>query len=237
MARPIDESLEYFPLDVDFYDDPKILLIEEQFGIKGGYIANRLLCWIYRNGYYTNWNEEIALVFAKRVGNGITHALVNEIVNALLKRSFFNKSLFERCGILTSKGIQKRWVKIMLDSKRKARLKDEFDLINTEETPISSEETIGETELTTAETELMQQRKGKESKVKESSCLSDPFFQMFRRVSGNHLTDNDLMIEIAKFKNKYPNAHPNKSGALINAWVANIGNDKIFDRRNINSFI
>jgi hypothetical protein len=35
-----------------------------------------------------------------------------------------------------------------------------------------------------------------------------------------------LMEEIAKFKNKYPNAHPNQSGALINAWVGNIGKEK-----------
>lgn len=51
----------------------------------------------------------------------------------------------------------------------------------------------------------------------------EPFFEFFRRVAGNHITDEELMHEIAKFKNKYPNMHPNKSGALINTWVANIG--------------
>lgn len=60
----------------------------------------------------------------------------------------------------------------------------------------------------------------------EKNVGNDPFFEMFRRVAGKHIPDTELVQEIAKFKNRYPNAHPNKSGALVNAWVGNIGNTK-----------
>lgn len=55
---------------------------------------------------------------------------------------------------------------------------------------------------------------------------NEPFFEFFRRVAGPHISDDELMHEIAKFKNKYPNIHPNRAGALINTWVANIGKDQ-----------
>ena len=180
MARTIEEGLEYFPLDVDFFDDPKILLVEEQYGLKAGYVASRLLCWIYRNGYYTPWNDDMALVFAKRVGNGITHAFVNDVVNALVKRSFFDKALFERCAILTSAGIQKRWLRIILDAKRKARIDPTYNLlkINSGFPSQTSEVSTPEQELITGETEGITQRKGKYSigkkRMKESDDSKPP---------------------------------------------------------------
>lgn len=72
--------------------------------------------------------------------------------------------------------------------------------------------------------------------VSKDVDTTDPFFEMFRRVAGKHISDSALMDEIAKFRNKYPNAHPNQSGALINAWVGNIGKEKPIVRDN-NSFV
>jgi replisome organiser protein len=66
--------------------------------------------------------------------------------------------------------------------------------------------------------------KKEENKEKEKNVVSnEPFFEFFRRVAGNHISDDELMQEISRFKNKYPNMHPNRAGALINTWVANIG--------------
>ena len=73
-----------------------------------------------------------------------------------------------------------------------------------------------------------------ENEVEESN--NDIFFHFFRRVSGKHITDDQLNLEIAKFKNRYPNVDINQAGALINTWVANIG--KIEKRvKNLNDFI
>lgn len=118
MARTIKAGLNYFPFDVDFFNDDKIELISSEFGIKGELVAIRLLCHIYRNGYYYKWGKDESLLFAKRVGNGLTGALVDEVIQGLVKRSFFDKRVFDSFGILTSKGVQKRYI----EAKERAKM-------------------------------------------------------------------------------------------------------------------
>lgn len=132
MARTNKVGIDYFPFDVDFFSDEKIEFTSARFGIKGEIVAIRLLCKIYRNGYYTNWNEDEVTLFAKRAGDGITPSLVNEIVNELVKRGFFEKSIFDRFKILTSNGIQKRYFEITKRYKSIDVIK-EFLLINIDE--------------------------------------------------------------------------------------------------------
>ena len=102
-------GLDYFPLDVDFFQDEKIQFVSARFGTKGESITVRLLCKIYRQGYYIDWNEDIALLFAKGVGDNVRDSFVNDVVYELIKRGFFDKSIFDTCSILTSKGIQRRY--------------------------------------------------------------------------------------------------------------------------------
>lgn len=108
MARPIKEGLEYFPLDCDIDQDDKITLIEAQHGIKGFGIVIKLLMKIYNNGYFYEWTEKEQLLFSKRVNVDINE--VNVVINDLVKWNFFNKKLYETEEILTSKGIQKRYL-------------------------------------------------------------------------------------------------------------------------------
>lgn len=140
MARPVNEGLSYFPLDNDIWDDPKILIIEEKYGLKGGYIAVRLLSWIYRNGYYCEWNDGMALAFAKRVGSDVKGALVKEVVMGLVECGFFDKTVFDSFRILTSRGIQSRWSLITKKAKRIGKIKPEYNLISSEETMENEEE-------------------------------------------------------------------------------------------------
>lgn len=117
MARPISTGLDYFNMDVDFFTDDKVELISSEFGCKGESITIRLLCQIYRNGYFYQWGQDECLLFAKRVGNGITGSLVSDVVNGLVKRSFFDKRVFDKFAILTSRGIQRRY----LEAKARAK--------------------------------------------------------------------------------------------------------------------
>lgn len=104
-----NQGIDYFPLNVDFFNDDKIELIEGEFGLKGSTIAIRLLCKIYHEGYYYQWGDDECLLFAKKMGDGIVPGLVKEVVQRLVKRSFFDERLFNSFQILTSKGIQKRY--------------------------------------------------------------------------------------------------------------------------------
>jgi hypothetical protein len=109
MARTNKTGIDYFPFDVDFFQDEKIQFVSARFGTKGEAITIRLLCKIYRNGYYTEWNDDTALLFAKSVGDGCQDSLVKDVVHELIKRGFFDRSIFDRFSILTSRGIQNRY--------------------------------------------------------------------------------------------------------------------------------
>lgn len=111
------KGLDFFPLDVDFFDDEKIQFVSARFGIKGEVCAIRLLTRIYRNGYFIKWDEDSAYLFSKVAGKEFSPCLANEIVHELVKRGFFNKSLFDSFGILTSHGIQDRFLKACIRRK------------------------------------------------------------------------------------------------------------------------
>lgn len=108
MARPRKNGLEYFPLDVDFFDDEKIVAISGEFGIKGELAAIKLLCAIYRNGYFIKWSDMLRMKMLKSL-TGVSSELLDQILNRLIKWEFFDKNLFDSEKILTSRGIQKRF--------------------------------------------------------------------------------------------------------------------------------
>lgn len=66
-------------------------------------------------------------------------------------------------------------------------------------------------------------RREDEEEVEVNDTQQQLFFEQFRRVAGRHISDEELLVEVGKFRNKYPNIHPNTSGGLINTWVSNIG--------------
>lgn len=103
------QGLDYFDLSVDFFDDDKIALVEAKYGIKGTYIAMRLLAKIYRFGFYLQWGEDEAALFARSIGNGLSAGLARDVVEELVRRGFFDKAMLDSFSILTSKGIQQRY--------------------------------------------------------------------------------------------------------------------------------
>lgn len=106
MARPIKFGLDYFPLDVSM--DDKIELIEAKYDIVGFGVIIKLLQKIYANGYYINVNEDSIIVFSKRINVDIN--LVNAIINDSIRHEIFNEEKFKNYNILTSHGIQSRFI-------------------------------------------------------------------------------------------------------------------------------
>ena len=109
MARPPKTGLNYFPLDVDFFSDPKICTVTVEHGIKGQAATIMLLCAIYRSGYYIPWNAEQCVLILKDLP-GVTIAKMQKIVGTLVECQFFDKTLFHQHQVLTSRGIQQRFI-------------------------------------------------------------------------------------------------------------------------------
>lgn len=138
MARPKKTNLDYFPFDVDFFDDEKIVAIAGEFGIKGELTTIKLLCAIYRNGYYIEWNEMLQTKLA-RLLPGVSLELLNSIVSRLVKWGFFDPNLFSTARILTSRGVQRRY----FDATKWRALDDNLPylLVSQRKTPISQRKT------------------------------------------------------------------------------------------------
>lgn len=122
-------GIDYFPFSVDFFEDDKMALIEGEFGLKGTVIAVRLLCKIYKEGYYYQWGDDECLLFARKAGAGIVPNTVREVVGGLVKRSFFDKGVFDSFGILTSRGIQTRYFEAV-KRRRQVDVREELLLVD-----------------------------------------------------------------------------------------------------------
>lgn len=159
MARPKKTGLDYFPFDVDFFDDEKIVAIAGEFGLKGEISVVKLLCAIYRNGYFIEWSDMLKMKMLRSLP-GVSAELLDQIVARLVKWGFFDKSLFDSVRVLTSKGIQRRY--LSASRGRKKSEKYDYLLVSYEEIGVSYEETM-------LKQEFLTKKCNKEKNIKESS--------------------------------------------------------------------
>lgn len=127
MARPLKRGLDYFPFDIDFFEDEKIGAISGEFGIKGEIATIKLLCAVYRNGYFLQWNEMLKMKLLKNLP-GVSAELIDQIVSRLVKWGFYDQSLFDSDKILTSVGIQTRYFEAI--KRRKTNEEFPYLLVN-----------------------------------------------------------------------------------------------------------
>lgn len=158
------EAFDFFPLDVHLSD--KMELIEAEFGLIGFAVIVKLWMRIYGSrGYYCEFDEEVALMFSHKTGVGVN--AVSEILNAAFKRGIFDRTLYEKYKILTSKGIQERCMK-MCSRRKRFEVEKKYLLISV---PISLENVYikGENvDISEENVYIFTQSKVKERKVKES---------------------------------------------------------------------
>lgn len=166
MARPIKEGLDYFPLNVVL--NSKFEIIEARFGIKGFAVIVKLFQHIYgTKGYYCEWDEDVLFVFAKRIGVGANS--VSEILDTSLKKGIFNKDMYEKYSILTSEGIQQRYV----EAKRGGyeRICKKYLLISVPKTEENGSETgvnVTKTEVNVTASTQRKENQTKENKIKQN---------------------------------------------------------------------
>ena len=192
MARPRKQGLDYFPFDVDFFSDIKVRRIKKDCGAASISVLICLLCTIYREGgYYIKLNEDIPFVVAEITG--ATEGAVHEIINKAAKVGFFDHSLKEKYGILTSKGIQKRFTSVTRNGNLKRdAIPLEYNLLveSSEETTKKSEENAIPSEEMSKSSEESTQSKEKQSKVNNGGGNNN--------VSGNNTrsdTNDDSHME------------------------------------------
>lgn len=108
MARPRKQGLGYFPFDCDFFSDERMVAIAGEFGLKGEIITVKLLCAVYRNGYFAEWGELMKFKLLKELP-GVSVEMLDAVVSRLVRWGFFNEELFSSVGVLTSEEIQRTY--------------------------------------------------------------------------------------------------------------------------------
>lgn len=165
MARPQKEGLDYFPLDVDIDQDDKIALIESQYGIEGFAIVIKLMMKIYKTSYFYEWTEREQLLFSRRVNVDINK--VNVIINDCIKWELFDEFMYKTYKILTSNGIQRRYMEAV-GRRQTVKMCKEYLLLD--DKTINSYKNLVIVNINPVNVDIMQTLipKGKESKVKET---------------------------------------------------------------------
>ncbi len=151
-------------------DDKVCLIVAELGEIAYGRLL-KLLAAIYHEGYYKYWNEEVEMLFAARKNIPIDQVI--NLVKTAINRGFLEINLYKTYGILTSSGIQKRYINAAKERKRIVieekfllvdledftdSIKSKITLVNTDLMPINSDRTLVFPESIP---------KGKERKVEE----------------------------------------------------------------------
>ena len=118
----LQAGLAFFPHDTKV--DEKIELIECSYGLNGYAIIFKLFEAIYsNNGYYMKWNEDIAKLWTKKLDLRDIN-LVSNVVKKALKIGLFDEEIYTEHSILTSHGIQLRYVE---SSRRRKRIEIKKD--------------------------------------------------------------------------------------------------------------
>jgi len=131
MARKAESGIEYFPLNSDIIHNPKIKLVVAEFGSKLTWaVLLPLYCKIYREkGYWIDWfDEDSKLLFAQDECK-VELSVVNELVAGCVRRSLFNKEVFDLFGVLTSDRIQENYL-IAKSRNKEVDFIEEFALKN-----------------------------------------------------------------------------------------------------------
>ena len=112
------DGINYFPVGVNFMEENAMEVIEAKYGIKGSAIVLKLLCKIYKEGYFIRWDEEQCLIFANKAGREVQAAEVQGIIEILFIKGIMDKNSYLENGILTSENIQKVWMEATKRRKR-----------------------------------------------------------------------------------------------------------------------
>ena len=207
MARPKQDGLLYFSFDTDFfYADKRIKRLHSKYGNDGLMFYIYMLAEIYRNGYYTRWDEETAEDIAADLH--LKEGLIEQVLTFLVSRSLlFKSTLANSDTIITSPGIQKRYQEAVKGRKRQIEVDSEIWLLSEEETAScikvthndsfseknqsKSEKNQSKSEKNTIKESKVNKSKVNKSKVKQRVCVQqiEGFMSAYPKDCNRHLTE------------------------------------------------
>ena len=210
MARPIKTGTDYFPLDVEL--DIKMDFVESRYGNDGFSTIIKLWQKIYaENGYYCKWDNDIAVLFAFKKANNIDIDKLDGIIKLALEKELFDKNIYEKYGVLTSAGIQKRYL-LITERRKKVVINGNYLLIDVPTNSINVDINEVNVGINSKNVDINTQSKVKESKGKESKVnkIKEKNIEPAARKPIRHKYGayNNVLLndeELEKLKAEFPN--------------------------------
>ena len=174
MARPTAKGVEYFPLNVNFINDLKVRRLLLSCGAEAIAVLIYLLSTIYKDeGYFVEIHEDEIDLIALDVN--VTPEFVLEVINKACEVRFFNENLYRNFNILTSKGIQERYLKIT-ERRKNSVVITQFNLINVNNNSINVNNNsinVNNNSINVYDNEQSKVKESKEKKIKVKSLSND----------------------------------------------------------------
>jgi len=216
MARPQKTGLDYFSLDVVMSDEVEI--IEAEHKLEGFAILIKLFQKIYSEGYYYQWDDRGRILFNNKVS--VDGNKVDEIVMDCVKWGLFDKKLFDKYQILTSKRIQNQYFtatykRTGLEAIQEYLLIDISDRDNVVTTRVSDVNNSPTTNVSVDKSTQSKVKKSKEEKSKEEK---------------SNAAEVQKVISLYKDKLKHlpqPKKYTDSRKSHINARINDYGIDEV----------
>lgn len=172
MGRPPKQGLDYFPKDVDYYDDFKIMDLLHEYGPLGQTIYDIVVSMVYREGYYLEVSlDMIVIKIIRIIGNRWikNKDLVIQVIHYCADIGLFDNDLLSQ-NVITSVGIQRRYQLVTVRNKVN---KEKYWLIDNEGQPLLNapitQVSVTETKINVTETEVkasdIPQKESKENNI------------------------------------------------------------------------
>lgn len=232
MGRNPKRGLDYFPKDVDYYDDFKIMDLINEYGPLGQTIYDVIVCMIYHEGYYLEVSlDKLAMKVVRTVGNRWVKDknLVLQVIQYCADIDLFDNDLLNQ-SVITSAGIQKRYSEVTVRNKvtkKKYWLSDKNAelVLNAPETIISDAETV----ISVTETVINATSKPlKESKVNKSKLKEIKIERFFDSDDMNDCFQRFLKYRKEKSKKPVP-------ATTVKALITKLNNNFVSDKERMQS--
>ena len=173
MARPKAKGVEYFPLDVGFLSDLKIRKIMLSHGAASIAVLIYIFAAIYKDeGYFMSIkDDEISLI---ALDTNLDADYVKEVINRACEVELFSFRIYDNFRILTSEGIQNRYLKIT-ERRKSVKINADINLINVDTMYTETRVNVAETRVNVYKNE---QSKVKEIESKVNKSKEKSFMQL-----------------------------------------------------------
>lgn len=125
MGRKAEPGIKYYRMECNHIRNKKVRLLFNEFEATGYWIWQCILSTAYENkGYYFDCNDKEAMeLFASEVCKKRV-SQVEEIIAGCIRRSLFDKGVYDAFGVLTSPEMQEIYLDATAERRRKGTIVD-----------------------------------------------------------------------------------------------------------------